>query len=192
MPELSRKRNVIILCSRWYMKKNLIFIMDEYPNLDLIGNTRSDSVIYNLPSHQPGKRADQQNTDATCQWKRIASFLARMPTITVQASTLSRQISSEQGMSWHMWPVPAVNGKVTLNHTGSNWIQYISLFPYSFRWNIEVSYTMNTNFSGHCVSTYCAATQGFKCWSTLSTLVTVSWSYCHIQRRHFRNTGTAA
>ena len=48
MPEFSQKKNVIVLCDRWYMKKSLVSVVDEYPNLDLIGNARSDSVIYDL------------------------------------------------------------------------------------------------------------------------------------------------
>ena len=38
------------------MKKNLVSIVDEYQNLDLIGNARSDSVIYDLPPRRTGKR----------------------------------------------------------------------------------------------------------------------------------------
>lgn len=55
MPELSQKKNVIILCDSWYMKQNLISI-DEYPNLDLIGNAMSDSVIYDLAPAPTGKK----------------------------------------------------------------------------------------------------------------------------------------
>ena len=55
MPELRTKRNVIILCDSWYVKKNLVSIVDEYENLDLIGNSRSDSVIYDLPPQRTGK-----------------------------------------------------------------------------------------------------------------------------------------
>lgn len=48
MPELSGKKNVIILCDSWYVKKDLVCLVDEYENLDLIGNARADSVIYDL------------------------------------------------------------------------------------------------------------------------------------------------
>lgn len=56
MPQFSSKKNVIILCDSWYVKKNLVSIVDEYQNLDLIGNARSDSVIYDLPPQRTGKR----------------------------------------------------------------------------------------------------------------------------------------
>lgn len=45
MPEFSQQKNVINLYDSWYMKQNLVSIVDEYENLNLIGNARSDSVI---------------------------------------------------------------------------------------------------------------------------------------------------
>lgn len=48
MPEFSSQKNVIILCDSWYTKQNLVSIVEEYPNLNLIGNARADSVIYDL------------------------------------------------------------------------------------------------------------------------------------------------
>lgn len=36
--------------------------------------------------------------------------------------------------------------KASLNQTGSAWMDYISLFLYSFRWNIEVSYYEHKTF----------------------------------------------
>lgn len=45
MPEFSQQKNVITLYDSWYMKQNLVSIVDEYENLNLIGNARFDSVI---------------------------------------------------------------------------------------------------------------------------------------------------
>lgn len=56
MPEFQEKKNVIILCDSWYVKKNLVTIVEEYPNLDLIGNARSDSVIYDLAPAPTGRK----------------------------------------------------------------------------------------------------------------------------------------
>ena len=36
MPEFSQQKNVIILCDSWYMKQNLVSIIEEYENLDLM------------------------------------------------------------------------------------------------------------------------------------------------------------
>ena len=48
MPEFHGKKNVILLCDSWYIKKTFTAIVEEYANLDLIGNVRSDSVLYDL------------------------------------------------------------------------------------------------------------------------------------------------
>ena len=55
MPVFHEKKNVIILCDSWYVKKNPVSIIDEYENPDIIGNARSDSVIYDLPPQRTGK-----------------------------------------------------------------------------------------------------------------------------------------
>ena len=56
MPEFSGKKQVIILCDSWYTKQNLISVINEYPNLGLIGNARSDSVLYDLAPERTGRR----------------------------------------------------------------------------------------------------------------------------------------
>ncbi len=62
MPEFTGKKNVIILCDSWYVKKDLVSIVDDYENLDLIGNARADSVIYDLPPAPAGKKGRQSPT----------------------------------------------------------------------------------------------------------------------------------
>ena len=49
MPEFRDKKNVIILCDSWYVKQNLVSIVDEYENLDLIGNARSAWIQETMP-----------------------------------------------------------------------------------------------------------------------------------------------
>ncbi|MEI3227387.1 MAG: transposase [Lachnospiraceae bacterium] len=56
MPECQKQKNVILLCDSWYMKKPLVSIPEEYPNLDMIGNVRADSILYNLPPERTGRK----------------------------------------------------------------------------------------------------------------------------------------
>ena len=56
MPEFSAQKNVIILCDSWYVKQNLVSVVDEYENLDLSGNARVDSVIYDLAPQPTGRK----------------------------------------------------------------------------------------------------------------------------------------
>lgn len=57
MPEFVGKKDVIILCDSWYVKKNLVSIVDEFPNLNLIGNARWDSVMYDLAPQRTGRKS---------------------------------------------------------------------------------------------------------------------------------------
>ena len=54
MSEFQNKKHVIILCDSWYTKQNLVCIVKEYPNLDLIGNARIDSAMYDLAPARTG------------------------------------------------------------------------------------------------------------------------------------------
>ena len=56
MPQFQSREHVIILCDSWYTKQNLVCIVNEYPNLDLIGNARIDSVMYDLAPAHTGRR----------------------------------------------------------------------------------------------------------------------------------------
>ncbi len=56
MPEFSSQKNVVILCDSWYIKQNLVSVVGEYENLDLIGNARADSVIYDLAPQPTGRK----------------------------------------------------------------------------------------------------------------------------------------
>ena len=56
MSEFQAKRNVITLCDNWYVKSTITTLADEYENLDLIGNSRVDTAIYDLPPAPSRKR----------------------------------------------------------------------------------------------------------------------------------------
>ena len=65
MPEFQSREHVIILCDSWYTKQNLVCIVNEYPNLDLIGNARIDSVMYDLaPAHT---RSEERRVGKECR-----------------------------------------------------------------------------------------------------------------------------
>lgn len=76
IPEFDEKNNVIILYDSWYVKKDLVTIVDEYKNLDLIGKAEADSVIYDLAPPRPAERAYQQlhffSTVWTCYLRPIS------------------------------------------------------------------------------------------------------------------------
>jgi len=173
MPELQKKKNVIILCDSWYMKQNLVSIVEEYPNLDLIGNARSDSVIYDLAPQPIGRRgrpakhgkrlsiekdfvlSDEKIGDDYTSVRRVLTnlFGAREVLAYVTAAEKDRgtkrlffsTVFPEQLQIFCAW-----QEKAPLNQTGSDRMKYIPLLLYSFRWNIEISYYKQKTFWSLC------------------------------------------
>ena len=172
MPELSQKKNVIILCDSWYMKQNLISI-DEYPNLDLIGNARSDSVIYDLAPAPTGKKgrpakhgkrlsidedfalSDEKIGDYYTGVRHVLTNLFGTREVLAYVTSTAKESGTKRLFFSTIFPEQlgifcAWHEKAPLNQTGSDWMQYIPLFLYSFRWNIEVSYYEQKTFWSLC------------------------------------------
>ena len=173
MPELSGKKHVIILCDSWYVKKNLVSIVDEYDNLDLIGNARSDSVLYDLPPQRTGKKGrpalhgkrlsiqdDFALSDEkiggyhTAARRVLTNIFGRRPVMAYVTSSEknsgSRRLFFSTVFPEQLQIFCAWQEKSPLNQTGSSRMQLIPLFLYSFRWNIEVSYYEQKTFWSLC------------------------------------------
>lgn len=173
MPEFQEKKNVIILCDSWYVKKNLAAIVDEYPNLDLIGNARLDSVIYDLapaPTGRKGRPAKHGRrlsieTDFALSEEKIGDYYTGVRRVLTnifgsrevlayvtasEKSSGSRRLFFSTVFPEQLQIFCAWQEKAPLNQTGSIWMKYIPLFLYSFRWNIEVSYYEQKTFWSLC------------------------------------------
>lgn len=84
MPELTGKKNVIVLCGSWYTKSSLVSVLDEYLNLGLAGNARYGSVLYGLapqPTGRRGRPAKQWNIEASYYGQKtfwpLCSYMVR-------------------------------------------------------------------------------------------------------------------
>lgn len=173
MPEFKTMKNVIILCDSWYVKKNLVSIVDEYENLDLIGNARSDSVIYDLPPQRTGKRgrpashgkklsiqedfnlSDEKIGDYYTAVRRVLTNIFGKRTVMAFVTSPEKESGSRRLFFSTIFPEQlqifcAWQEKSPLNQTGSDWMQFIPLFLYAFRWNIEVSYYEQKTFWSLC------------------------------------------
>lgn len=168
-PEFSLQKNVIILCDNWYTKQNLVSIVEEYPNLDLIGNARADYVIYDLASAPTGRKGRlakhgkclSADDDFTLSDEKINGYYIGVTRV------LTNLFGSREGLAYVTTPEKdsgtrrlffctifseqlqifcAWLEKAPLNQTGSEWFQYIPLFLYSCRWNIEISYYEQKTF----------------------------------------------
>lgn len=173
MPEFQEKKNVIILCDSWYVKKNLVTIVEEYSNLDLIGNARSDSVIYDLapaPTGRKGRPAkhgrrlsieedfvlsDEKIGDYYTGVRRVLTNIFGSREVLAYVTASEKSSSTRRLFFSTVFPEQlqifcAWQEKSPLNQTGSTWMKYIPLFLYSFRWNIEVSYYEQKTFWSLC------------------------------------------
>ena len=55
MEELKEEQQVFLLCDSWYPKGEVLELVNAFPNLDLICNVRSDTVLYDLPQKKKGR-----------------------------------------------------------------------------------------------------------------------------------------
>ena len=173
MPEFSGKKNVILLCDSWYVKKKLVSITDEYENLDLIGNARSDSVIYDLPPKRTGKRgrpashgkrlsiqndftlSDEKIGDYYMAVRRVLTNIFGRKEVLAYVTSPEKDSSSRRLFFSTIFPEQlqifcAWQEKAPLNQTGSSRMQFIPLMLYVFRWPIEVSYYEQKTFWSLC------------------------------------------
>ena len=171
MPEFQEKKQVIILCDSWYTKRNLVSIVDEYLNLDLIGNARIDSVMY-APAHtgrrgrpaKHGKRLSVETDFAFSNEKigdyyigahRVITNLFGCREIQAYVTATEKEHGTKRLFFSTIFPEDlqifcACQEKEPLNQTGSDRMKYIPLFLYSFWWNIETSYYEQKTFWSLC------------------------------------------
>lgn len=163
MPEFHKKKQVIILCDSWYVKSNLVSIVEDYENLDLIGNARYDSVLYDLPPARTGKRGRPAkhgkrlsiNEDFVLSEEKIGDYYTGVRRVltnifgerevvayvtSTEKTGGSRRLFFSTIFPEQMEILWASQEKSPLNQAGNDSMKYLPLLTYSFRWNIEVSY----------------------------------------------------
>ena len=173
MPEFHAQKNVIILCDSWYVKQNLVSVVEEYENLDLIGNARADSVIYDLAPLPTGKKGrpakhgrrlsiDSDFTlsaekvgDYYTGYRRVLTNIFGAREVMAYVTCTGKENGTRRLFFSTIFPAQlkifcAWQEKAPLNRTKSVWMPYIPLFLYSFRWNIEVSYYEQKSFWSLC------------------------------------------
>ncbi len=173
MPAFRSRRNVIILCDSWYAKQNLICITEEYPNLDIICNARYDTVLYDLAPAPTGRRcrpakhgarlsidkdfalSAEKIGDYYVGVRRVLTNLFGSREVLAYATATERESGSRRLFFSTVSPTQlsifcSWQENEMLHNTGSSWMQYIPLFLYCFRWNIEVSYYEQKTFWSLC------------------------------------------
>lgn len=173
MPEFQGKEHVAILCDSWYTKQNLVCIIDEYPNLDLIGNARIDSVMYDLAPERTGRRGRPAKhgkrlsveTDFPLSDEKIDGYYAGVRRVLTKIfgdrEVLAYVTAAEKGHGTKrlffstIFPEElqtscACQEQAPLGQSSDDGMKYIPLFLYSYRWNIEISYYEQKTFWSIC------------------------------------------
>ena len=147
MPEFHSRDHVIILCDSWYTKQNLVSIVDEYPNLDLIGNARIDETDFTLSNKKIG--------DYYTGVRRVLTKIFGDREVLAYVTVTEKEHGTKRLFFSTVFPEDlqifcAWQEKAPLNQTGSDRMKYIPLLLYSFRWNIETSYYEQKTFWSFC------------------------------------------
>lgn len=173
MPVLQREQNVIILCDSWYAKKDIIALLGEFPNLDIICNARTDSVIYGLAPERTGKKGRPAKHGARLSIqddfsfseekiggyytavRRVLTNLFGSREVLAYVTSTDRESGSRRLFFSTVFPTQLQifcmwQEDELLRRTGSSWMQYIPLFFYRFRWPIETSYYEQKTFWSLC------------------------------------------
>ena len=173
MPEFLSKEHVIILCDSWYTKKNLVSIIDEYPNLDLIGNARIDSVMYDLAPARTGRRGRPAKhgkrlcveTDFTFSKEKIGDYYTGVRRVFTKIfgdrEVLAYVTDTEKGngtkrlffstiFSEDLKVFCTEEEHSSSDQTDHDPVNYIPLLLYAFRWKIEIGYYDQKTFWSFC------------------------------------------
>lgn len=172
MPGLEQKHQVLLLFDSWYAKSVVVCLADEYENLDIICNARYDSAIYDLPPAPTGKRGRPAKygkrlsiiEDFSLSAEKAGDYYVGIRKVLtnifgsrcVHAYVTAGDKTTETRRLFFSTITPenirmacAWQEKAPLNQTGREWMQYVPLFVYSFRWKIEVGYSVLLSFGYH-------------------------------------------
>jgi len=159
---------VILLCDSWYPKAEVAALVEQYENLDLVCNVRTDTVLYGLPPAPTGKKGRPRKKGNRISLEDIhlsepgtgGWLIGTMPVIT----------NLWKGKNVYALITAPKNGKggrrlflctkdprdisfdwersadETFHNYGGENVFYLPLGWYYLRWNIEVSYYEGKTF----------------------------------------------
>lgn len=167
MPELQCKRT-ILLCDSWYAKQDVTALVEQFEHLDMVCNVRKDTVLYELPPKPSGKRGRPPKYGEKISFQDISLSEQRIGGYYTGVQMVLSNLFGERRIFAYVTSTEPIGGsrrlflstitpatlslfcawqeKAPLNQTGMDWMLYVPLFLYQFRWNIEVSYYEQKKF----------------------------------------------
>lgn len=162
-----KQRQIILSADSWYMKAPFIQRVKAYPEIQIIGNVRHDSRMYELPSipehiwgrlKKYGEKIDihaknldfsyQMNGYRVCHKLVIAKLFGDQPihAYITESKSGNRRLffSTLNPAEWHM--SAAWQDDPFLRQAGSNDQEFYPLRLYALRWKIETNYYEQKTF----------------------------------------------
>ena len=167
MPDLQSKRT-ILLCDSWYAKQEVTDLVEQFEHLDIVCNVRKDTVLHELPPKPSGQRGRPKKYGERIFLDDISLSEQPIGGYYTGVQMVLSNLFGERKIFAYVTSTEPIGGSrrlflstitpVTLslfcawqeveplNQTGRNWMLYVPLFLYRFRWNIEVSYYEQKKF----------------------------------------------
>ena len=168
MHVIGAKHQVILLCDSWYPKAEIIKLIEQYDNLHLICNIRSDTVLYDLPPAPTGKRGRPKKRGKRLSFEQFALSEPKQGDYKIGTRQVITNLWKDRtvyalvtfpkkGKGSYRLFLSTIDAKeISLNLAWCNKgelcpyaeenIEYLPLDLYAFRWNIEVSYYEGKTF----------------------------------------------
>jgi len=163
---IGTERKVILCCDSWYPKAEITELPEEFENLDIICNVRSDTALYELPPERTGKKGRPRIrgerislNDFTLQEVKEMGMCAGAKTvmtnlfkkrpvtaIVTESKSGSRRLflCTASSESLHFDTNCSGVGKAV--HYAETDISFLPLTIYALRWHIETAYYEQKKF----------------------------------------------
>jgi len=165
MKEIGSDRNVIVCCDSWYPKAEMVRLPEEFENLEMICNVRSDTALYELPQPHTGKRGrprirgerislqdfslkEIKGKDMSVGEKTVMTNLfGKHPVsaIVTQTKSGSRRLFISTASSEHLH-FDTEHMDVSKAPYCQTDMSFLPLTVYALRWCIEISYYEQKKF----------------------------------------------
>ena len=166
MKAIGTEKKVLLCCDSWYPKAEITQLPEEFENLDIICNVRSDTVLYELPPERTGKKGRPRIrgerislNDFTLQEVKEMGMCAGAKTvmtnlfkkrpvtaIVTESKSGSRRLflCTASSESLHFDTNCSGVGKAV--HYAETDISFLPLTIYALRWHIETAYYEQKKF----------------------------------------------
>lgn len=165
MKEIGKDRNVILCCDSWYPKAEIVKLPDEFENLNLICNVRSDTALYDLPPARTGKKGRPRIRGERITLQDFSLKEVREKDIFVGTKTVMTHLFGERPVTAIVTQTKSGNKRLFLCTASAEQLHFnteymdirkapyvktdssfLPLTIYSLRWDIETSYYQQKKF----------------------------------------------